>query len=263
MVNVLSAILEEDQANLRNEFKAIHQSYGSSEVPFAALRLPSAQRRFPQLDRTELATALAPAFAAFSSTRRQQLRLYDGVENTLRIMTDGGVTVVGHTEAVAINAYYRVVVLEIDRFMRRLYTLEGKTDEHPHGDRPRKLAPPPPDFLRELPISDRKPNPTALLDICRREGFEPSEACYVGDSIVRDIAMAKTAGVTAVWARYGTKYESSNWDTLVSVTHWTDADVAREIELRKQYGRVSPDAIIDSFDQILAMPGLAHLQRAG
>ncbi|WP_424032930.1 hypothetical protein [Methylocella sp.] len=32
-----------------------------------------------------------------------------------------------------------------------------------------------------------------LIDICQREGAEPASAYYLGDSLVRDVAMAKQA----------------------------------------------------------------------
>jgi hypothetical protein len=67
---------------------------------------------------------------------------------------------------------------------------------------------------------------------------------------VRDIAMAKDAGVTAVWARYGTKYDPEHWPYLVRVTHWTDEDVKREKDLKNKYGGVTPDYAIDSFAQL-------------
>jgi phosphoglycolate phosphatase-like HAD superfamily hydrolase len=256
MTDSLSCLLSVERSVLFSEFKAIHQEDGSSEVPFAALRLPSVTQRFPGMSRTDVARALEPAFAAFNASRREHLRLYRGVSETLAQLTATGVIVVGHTEAVAVNAYYRVVVLDIERFFQRLYALEGRVDPHPEPDRPKRLPEPSPEFLRVLPASDRKPNPAVLLDICRREGFAPADACYVGDSLVRDVSMAGTAGVKAVWARYGTLYDRGLWETLVSITHWTDADVAREVELRKQYANIAPDVVIDSFSDILAVFGL-------
>lgn len=96
-----------------------------------------------------------------------------------------------------------------------------------------------------MPRTERKPNARLLLDICEREGVQPRDACYVGDSLTRDISMAKRAGVTAVWARYGLSYDPSLWELLVRVTHWTPEDVAREAELNLQVGGVQPDHMIE------------------
>jgi phosphoglycolate phosphatase len=63
--------------------------------------------------------------------------------------------------------------------------------------------------------------------------------------------MAKEAGVKAVWARYGTSYDPELWNVLVRVTHWTRDDVLREARLKESAKGVQPDAIIDSFADIL------------
>jgi phosphoglycolate phosphatase len=253
MLAALADRLGVDESVLTEEFKVVHQRYGTLEAPFAALELPSVVSRFPNRSRSEIARELAVAFDAFNATRREHLMLYPGVLETLRALRARGVVIVAHTEAIAINAYYRVAVLDVALFLRRLYAVEGHIEAHPEPDRPRSVSQPPHDFIRVLPAKERKPNAALLMDICRREGFEPCEACYVGDSIVRDVAMAKAAGVKAVWARFGTQYEKGLWETLVTVTHWTDDDVRREIELRNQYASVSPDVVIDSFSDLLPL----------
>jgi phosphoglycolate phosphatase-like HAD superfamily hydrolase len=256
MMSTLSRHLDVDEETLAAEFKSVHQRHGTLEAPFAALELPSIIKRFPGASRSDVARELTLAFEAFNASRRQHLVLYEGVRDTLQSLTQHGVVIVAHTEAISINAYYRVVVLDILKYFRRLYVLEGQVGEHPDPTRQKRLESPPPDLIRVLPRKDRKPNPAALLDICRTEGFEPQDTCYVGDSIVRDVSMAKQAGVTAVWARYGTVYERSLWDTLVSVTHWTDEDVKRETQLRDKFSAISPDAVIDCFSDLLPLFGI-------
>jgi hypothetical protein len=61
------------------------------------------------------------------------------------------------------------------------------------------------------------------------------------------LAIAKGAGVKAIWARYGTKYDAHLWDLLVAVTHWTPEDVEREATLKATYRNVQADHAIDSF----------------
>jgi phosphoglycolate phosphatase len=53
----------------------------------------------------------------------------------------------------------------------------------------------------------KKPNPRLLADICSREGFKPSDAIYIGDSLVKDISMANDAGVDSVYAEYGRQHD--------------------------------------------------------
>lgn len=163
---------------------------------------------------------------------------------------DGGTLVVAHTEAIAAHAYYRLRRLNIVQYFRHVYVLDGSLEPHPNPSRAADLVPPP-GLIEIIPRSERKPNPELLRDICSREGVCLSDTCYVGDSLTRDVSMAKTAGVTAVWARYGTKYERSLWDILVRITHWTHEDVAREEELRDLFSGIQPDYTIDAFADLL------------
>jgi len=259
MVQELSTLLDTDRHSLLSEFKEIHQRYGSTETPWAALELPTVRVKFPGLSNVELATRLEPAFRAFSDARRQHLRLYPSVNETLSSLRASGVMIIGHTEALPVNAFYRLWRLGITDKFRRLYTIEGHTIEPPFPDRPHAI--PSQDLIRTLPSSERKPNPAVLLDICAREGFKVHDCCYLGDSLIRDIAMAKDAGMTAVWARYGTRYEPRLWDLLVAVTHWTAADVQREAKLREAYRNIAPDKTIDTFSDILGLVPMAVAQR--
>ena len=65
--------------------------------------------------------------------------------------------------------------------------------------------------------------------------------------------MAKQAGMTAVWARYGTRYDPALWSLLVAVTHWTSADVEREAGLKEAFRNIVPDFTIDRFDELLPL----------
>jgi phosphoglycolate phosphatase len=149
-----------------------------------------------------------------------------------------------------VNALYRLRTLGILEYFERLYALEGRLTPHP--DPNWKPAPlPKPNFVTEVPLSERKPNPALLHDICRHEGVSPNEAWYVGDSLTRDIAMARAAGITAAWAKYGTQYDPALWRVLVRVTHWSAEDVAREAELKKLASQVQPDFSLDAYSDIL------------
>jgi FMN phosphatase YigB (HAD superfamily) len=255
MVVELTRILDVDRPSLLSQFKEIHQRYGSTETPWAALELPSAQKRFSGASPTQLAENLESAFHAFSSERKRHLQLYDGVGETLRSLVNNGVLIIGHTEALPVNAFYRLTLLGVAEHFTRLYTIEGKMLDHPFPGRSRS-SPPPPDLIRSLPPSERKPNPAVLVDICNREGLSTDECLYIGDSLIRDVAMAKQAGVKAAWARYGTYYDPSLWNLLVAVTHWSSEDVEREAKLREVFGNVQPDFTIDHFDELLAICGL-------
>lgn len=241
-----------DREQLLNEFRDVHRRYGSSEHPFSVLELPSIQHYFGTKDRTVLYNALRPALDAFSEARREHLRLYPSVEATLRELITRGVRVIGHTEAIGVNAYSRLRRLSIDGCFSHLYALEANLKPHPaQPSSPR--ADPPPGFMQVVPLAERKPNPRLLADICGREGVDLQSVWYVGDSLTRDMSMARAAGVHSVWARYGTTYDRGMWDTLVRVTHWTDQDVRRESELRAMYSSIQPDHVIDRFSDLMSL----------
>lgn len=248
MVEELTKLLNVNEEELLNEFRAVHQKYGNSEQPFALLELPSVLRAYPGLSRGEIMQKLDPALHRFNSIRKRTLSLYPNSAETFEYLTGKGVTVVGHTEAILANAYWRIRSLGIDRYFTRLYTLEGMGTIH-ISDKSRWVDPPD-GFVTILPREERKPNPRLIADICRREGVELTNAYYLGDSLVRDIAMANNAGVHSIWARYGTQYDPSCWSYLVKVTHWTDEDVAREKDLKARFVDIKPDYTVNSFSDL-------------
>ena len=257
MVTELASLLLVDRERLLDEFKVVHQSYGSSEQPFAVFDLPSVRRAFPGADDSELAQRLDSALHAFNSVRNKELALYPGVLETLETLDHAGVAVVGHTEATGANAYFRLKKLGIDKYFRHLYVASGRPIRHPDPGRAAVLAPPD-GYVSQLPVEERKPNPAVVLDICRRDGVAADDAVYVGDSLTKDVGMALSAGVTAAWAKYGTNYDRSLWDLLVRVTHWTAEDAARESNLRRSPVG-PPDLVMDSFSEVLQLFDLVDL----
>ncbi|HSR68301.1 MAG TPA: HAD-IA family hydrolase [Acidobacteriota bacterium] len=258
MLRELAQQLELPEERLGKEFKAVHQRYGNSEQPFAVLELPAVRERLPGRSRYELLQALEKPLAAFKEERKRSLRLYPGVSETLQSLDEAGITIVGHTEALAVSSYHRLRLLGVDHYFKHLYALDGELLQHPDPERGEELNPPQ-GLVREVPRVERKPNPELLRDICAREGVDKSKCWYVGDSLTRDISMAKQAGVQAVWARYGTEFPARHWKTVVEVTHWTEEDVERERRLKQLFSQVQPDFTIDSFAELkrlLALPSL-------
>jgi FMN phosphatase YigB (HAD superfamily) len=248
MVNCLSELISEDKEEILCEFKAIHQHYGNTEQPFAILELPIVQKHFGPASRTKLKEKLSKPLYAFNSTRKRLLTLYDGVEMALQRLCISGFKIVGFTEAISINALFRLEKLGIKKYIKRLYAPEGKYLEHPD---PNFKKPIDVNYICFIPKDNKKPNPQVLLDICKRENVDPADTWYVGDSLIRDISMANSANIKSIWAKYGTQYSPQLWDILVRVTHWTENDVRRENELFSQSKEVVPTYTINSFHKIL------------
>ncbi len=58
--------------------------------------------------------------------------------------------------------------------------------------------------------------------------------------------MAKTAGVFAIWAKYGAFPKQENYKKLVRISHWTEEDIARERELKERAQEIEADYILGS-----------------
>lgn len=151
--------------------------------------------------------------------------------------------VVAYTDARVKNSLRRLEKLGLKGLLAGLYA-PAHAEETQTSSLDDKL-------VHLLAPSDRKPNPQTLLDICSRFGVRASDAVYVGDSIVRDVYMAKQAGVCSAWAKYGTLYVKTLWPQLVRVTHWSEADVEREKIISEQARGTEPDCVLELFGDIL------------
>lgn len=235
---------------LLSEYKVIHQRFGNSEKPFATLELPSVISYFGTNDKILLQKKLTRVFSAFSSKRNHTLKLYPTVRDTLNILRERGVKIVGHTESLEYNSLYRLYKLDVINFFDHLYTIEDNHNLHPNPKNAKVISVKD-DFIIRLSSAESKPNPKLLEHICLTENVDIKDAVYVGDSITKDISMAKSIGMKAVWARYGRQFAPELWEILVKITHWTDKDVEREEQLKESFSRVKPDYSINSFAEIL------------
>jgi len=251
MISVASKVLDVPEERLLDECRAVHQRYHNSEHPFALLETQTVLRRYPALARSERALILDDAFHEFNRTRSRTLRLYPGVEYALRAIQQIGVPVVAHTEASVPNAVFRLRSLRVDTFFDYLYAAAPEGLGHPDADRqeeqPHNSLP-----VEYLGRGERKPDPQILEGICQRIGVSPGATLYVGDSISRDIGMAKAAGAWAAWAQYGTKFDAALWQRIVRITHWRQEDVERAKAADDHFGNSRADATLhDSFAEIL------------
>jgi phosphoglycolate phosphatase-like HAD superfamily hydrolase len=106
----------------------------------------------------------------------------------------------------------------------------------------------------ELSKHQSKPDPGDLLEICARERVAPEEASYVGDSVARDILMAKRANVFSMWAAYGAQHDPEMYSQLVRISHWTFDEVAREQRLKEEAKNIQPDYVArTSFAEVLTV----------
>jgi FMN phosphatase YigB (HAD superfamily) len=244
MIDVAVEIIGCDRERILDDLRRVHQRHHDSEQPFALLETDVVQERFRGIPTDEIAAALDPAFHAFNSARKRNLRLSPGVQATLTSLNRSGIAMVAHTESRLYGAVDRLTRLNIMNFFQRVYCRERSVTIHPDKRvAERWFASVPLEKIRELSHHQMKPDPAVLLEICDAEGFHPEQSAYVGDSIARDMLMAKRAGLFAIWAAYGAAHDPEKYDALVRISHWTSDEVTRELELRREAKCIQPDYI--------------------
>jgi phosphoglycolate phosphatase len=192
--------------------KAVYTRYESNEYPFA-LQESAIFEQFPEFGSFDK-LVIEPARMAFSEARRKYLKPYKGVEDTLKELKRRGIPVVALTDAPRNPAEQRVRRMGLDQYLASLYTMPGFSfPKAPDGE---SLVAP--DILQrevrgsyrascdvvELPRDFEKPNPAGLSQILAAFGSSPKETIVVGDSLKKDIAVARELGCHECWAEYGT-----------------------------------------------------------
>jgi phosphoglycolate phosphatase-like HAD superfamily hydrolase len=198
---------------------------------------------------------LDSAFHVFNAMRKQNLRLHAGVKETLEILRRHGIKLVAHTESKLYGTVDRLDRLALFEFFARIYCRERTLSIRPKAED--WFTRFPMEKIVELSLHQTKPNPAVLAEICTAEAVSHDDAVYIGDSVARDVLMAKRAGVFAVWAAYGAEHSPAMYDALVRISHWTPEEVERERQLRNEARAVSPDFVAHrEFSEVLSVFGI-------
>ncbi|HEY4671730.1 MAG TPA: HAD hydrolase-like protein, partial [Gemmatimonadaceae bacterium] len=214
--------------------------------PFVIPELPSLRELHPGVNVSEI---YAEALDAYNAGRRT-LVLYDGVRLSLDRLQKAGVLIAGYTESRSYYTHRRLRDLQLDVLLDYVYSPPDHEFQRSNTGL-RTLLPVEPALARTthrlLREGEFKPNPAVLLDIIAEVGGRPERSLYVGDDLVKDISMANAAGVTAVWARYGS-HKDERYELLRRVTHWTRDAVERQRNADAVH--YAPDVTIDSFAEL-------------
>ncbi len=259
MVDAVVALTNCDKEQLLDDFREVHQRASNSEEPFALLQTKTMRRVFAHATQQEMLRALDPAFHAFNSTRKRTLTLYPHVNDTLDALSQAGVRLIAHTESKLFNVVDRLRRLDLTRHFSKIYCRE-RSDPlfEPTIERTDWFEAFPLEKIVELSRHQAKPNASVLREICSREGILIDEGAYVGDSLAKDVAMAKRVGLFAIWAQYGSKHDRRIYEALVRISHWTPDEVERERKLSREALGVTPDYIArDSFAEVLVAVGVS------
>lgn len=213
---------------VREKIRTFHQSVGTSEFPFSSTDLSALFSGLGHEDAGGLADVLA-------TDRRIGHQLFTGISDLFADLVEHGDRVVLHTDAPSALAATRCETLGIDTLVTCVYAT--KNDRYPAG--------PIAQIGCELITLDaRKPDPNALRLIMAQNSGVAESTVVIGDSLFRDIAMAKACGAKDIYAKYGCDRQSSAYNLLRDVSHWTTADVEAERVLRHEI--VSPSYTAES-----------------
>jgi FMN phosphatase YigB (HAD superfamily) len=242
--------------------KAVYSKHESNEYPFA-LQESTIFNEFPEFGSFDK-LIIEPARIAFAGARRKYLQPYKGVTDTLKTLKERGLPVVALTDAPRNPAEQRVRHMQLDQYLSAIYTLPGFT--FPAGPDGHALVAP--DILQkevrgeyraackvvELPRECEKPNPRGLLDICKEFQVEPREVLLIGDSVKKDIAVAREVGALDAWAEYGTYVSLEYRERLdiISAPAITRRHAASVFE-GGQKKTIEPTHTLSSFSQILGI----------
>jgi phosphoglycolate phosphatase len=240
---------------LLTEIGKVHQKHHTSEYAFVIEELPSLKAKHPDGD---LAQIYDSAVHAHRHARKKAEVLYPEVAATLTTLKEQGVLVVGYTESMAYYAGRRVRVLKLDGLLDYLYSPpDHDMPENLTLEQVRKYPASYYDLVstkhRYTPKGELKPNPDILHKIIEDVGAKPEQCLYVGDSLMKDMAMAKDAGVIGAHAEYGHAQHRDAYALLRTVTHWSAADVEREKAIMAAKS-VTPDYVLKgSFSEVFAV----------
>jgi len=263
MLRKLSEMSGIPEGHLVREIQVVHRRRGTAEYSYLLNELPSLLALAHGKEPMEL---FDEAIHVLNATRMQTTSLYPGVDATLRTIRQQQVPVVAYSESRAFWTEWRIKWTGLDGLIDVLYT--SPDHDFPEGVTVEDIRVRPPHEYglkqtehREVPNGTLKPDPSILEQILGDYAVQPSEAVYVGDSLMKDVAMAQDVGVLDVQATYGIAQNRDGYNLLQRVSHWGQKDIEREKRIASR-PHITPSYRLESgFAELLALFEFAGDQR--
>jgi phosphoglycolate phosphatase len=252
MVDVATSILNCDRDALLNELRAVHVKHHNVEHPFSLLETETVQALIKRSGAAEVSRMLDPSFHAFNKARKDNLSLFPGVRSTLDELRARQISLVAFTDSSYFATLRRIRQLDLGSVFQHIFCREKGDSKlpFPTSEASDGLK----EITTELPANEAKPDPRVLLDIARIENTTANAVAYIGDSISKDVLMARNAGCFSIWAKYGVRRDPAMYERLVRISHWTDDDIARERDFAAQASKIRPDFVCEkSISEVLAV----------
>lgn len=258
-VNCFSAMLDGiveisgiPKEKLIPEISAVHQKHGTSEYAFLIEELPSLERILNGRPASEV---FELPIRSYRQQRRKHLKLYPTVAETLLKIKGRGAKIIGYTESMAFYSNYRIRRLGLDGVLDHLFCPE----DHllPENISPEDVRKYPAEHykfkfskLGFTPQGSTKPDAEVLDAIISSLGLNKTDCVYLGDNLMKDVAMALDCGVEDVWAKYGQAHRRPEYKLLQDVTHWTSEEVEREQKIKEREHVHPTHTLGNSFSEI-------------
>jgi FMN phosphatase YigB (HAD superfamily) len=258
MVDVAAELLHCEKELLLNQLRDVHIKHHDVEHPYGLYETKIVQARVGAEGAEQVWRLLNPAFHAFNKKRKSELRLFPHVRETLDELKGRRIRLVAFTDSKYFSAVGRMARLELGDVFDRLYCREKSVSELPPspfaGYRPEPIYNISALKVSELPSDEAKPDPRVLQDIVLRERTSVAHTAYIGDSLAKDVVMARSAGCFSIWAKYGVSNDKGMYAKLVKISHWSENDIAREKRLAHDAIAVTPDFVCQaSIKEILGV----------
>lgn len=218
------------EADAQKDIRNIHKKARTSEYSFLLEDLEKI--KVLNLE-GEVRNDFSIALKESRDARTASTDLYPTVLESLWKIKNKGVKIVAYTESMGFYSGYRLKSLGLDGVIDVMFCPEDH--DTPVGASVSRLRSRPEDAyelqvtkVMHTPSGELKPNAKILKKIIQDVGASISRCVYVGDSLFKDVAMARDCGVLDVHAKYGESQKRPEYNLLRSISHWTDEDVERE-----------------------------------
>lgn len=237
-----------DEDLLMESAKSVYGRAGTLEHQFLIQNMSI----FSNLAVEEHRRLIGLARQAFSRTRNKRLKPYEGIADVLSVAEDAGCRIVCLTNAPYYHVYKRIIDLKLLRYMDGLVAWEGSEIE---GDilqykdkyerAKLRLSERDSFFFEIVSAVERKPSDVPFRRI--QDRFGPNYTYVaIGDSPAKDLAPASSCGMITLYARYGTKVDRRNLETVLKVTPWMPSEIS--MSSRADF---RPDFVIDRPTEII------------
>jgi len=253
-INRISNEFNIDITTLKEDFKQLHQKYHTTESSFAykELRSLSADQK-NQIEKPGIDNKMS-IIHEFNSLKKRNLKLCNGVKETLELLKNKGVLLVGFTESNAFFTKYRLKHLNLDGIFDYIYAPIGEgVPESVDLFYDKSHWEPDITEFRYLTKGTKKPAPDILEIIIKDCNAEKENTIYIGDKLKKDVFMANEVGVTSIYAKYGDGVDTEKYSLLKEVTHWSNEEVKIEKDFKdnNHYETIADYTLKKSFKEIL------------